>query len=85
MSEWHPILAAVETSPAVWELRAPDGKPYGRVELRRTVDGPRYRCEHRGELLGWATTLRLGCERVHQAYVRGHGPAGGAVAAWPGM
>ena len=54
---WHPVLAAVEISTAVWSLQDQFGE-YGRVELRRTVDGLRYRCEHRGELIGWATTLR---------------------------
>lgn len=72
---WHPILAAVEVEPAVWVLRDQFGE-YGRVELRRTLDGPRYRCEHAGALIGWAATLRVGCERVHAAYLRAHGPGG---------
>lgn len=73
---WHPILAAVEEAPAVWSIRD-QYREYGRVELRRTVDGPRYRCEYRGVLIGWATTLRVGCEHVHAAYLRAHGPQGG--------
>lgn len=34
----------------------------------------RYRVMYRGELLGWAVTLRLACERLHATYVRAHGP-----------
>ncbi len=70
---WHPVLAAVEVSTAVWSLQDQSGE-YGRIELRRTVDGLRYRCEHRGELIGWATTLRRGCSEIHGAYLRAHGP-----------
>ena len=70
---WHPVLAAVEVEPAVWSMRD-QFREYGRVELRRTVDGPRYRCEHAGTLIGWATTLRRACEGVHEAYIRAHGP-----------
>jgi predicted transcriptional regulator len=83
MSEWHPLLATVEVTPTVWELRAPDGRVYGRVALRRTADGPRYRCEHETVLIGWATSLRVACERVHGEYLRAHGPSGGPVARWP--
>lgn len=76
-STWHPLLAAVEIEPAVWSLRDQQGE-YGRVALRRTKDGPRYRCEHRGTLIGWATSLRVACERVHGAYLAAHGPGAGA-------
>ena len=54
---WHPILSAAEIQPAVWLLCDQRGDD-GRVELRRTQDGPRYQHEFRGELIGWATTLR---------------------------
>lgn len=72
---WHPILAAVELEPAVWSLRDQAGE-YGRVELRRAGDDIRYRCEFRGELIGWATSLRAACEGVHRAYLASHGPGG---------
>jgi len=80
---WHPILSAVEVQPAVWVLRDQRGD-YGRVELRRTKDGPRYRCEYAGELIGWTTTLRGACAGVHEAYLRSHGPSGPPKAAWGG-
>lgn len=52
------------------------GVVYGRVDIRRVHQGAqvRYRCEFRGELIGWSTTLSLACERVHQAFLRSHGP-----------
>ena len=93
MADWHPILAAVEGPTGTWRLVDPQGREYGRVELRRVrtrrADAapsaadtasalpdavPRYRATWQGELLGWATTLRHACERVHGAYVRAHGP-----------
>lgn len=75
MPEWHPILAAVEIEPAVWSMRNA-GIEYGRIELRRTHDGPRYRCEQAGEIIGWTTTLRGACMGVHRAYIANHGPSG---------
>lgn len=64
-------------------MRDPDGRDYGSVELRRvTPDTLRYRAEHRGNLIGWATTLRVACEHVHAAYIAAHGPGGGPVADW---
>lgn len=64
----------------------PDGTPYGTVEIRRVQHGAqvRYRAIWRGDVLGWSTSLRLACERVHAAYVRTHGPQGGPVARWEG-
>lgn len=93
MADWHPILAAVEGPTGTWRLVDPQGREYGRVELRRVrtrradaappasdavIPQPehvaRYRAVWGDELLGWATTLRHACERVHGAYVRAHGP-----------
>lgn len=74
MGDWHPILEAVEISTGAWSMQDQQG-PYGRVELRRTADGPKYRCEFRGELIGWASTLRRACWEVRGAYIRSHGPA----------
>ena len=79
-SEWHPILAAVEREPGIWDMVDPMGVAYGHVEIRRTSDGLRYRCEHRGELIGWATSLRVACLRIHRAYIRAHTPVSGLEA-----
>lgn len=52
------------------------GLEYGRIDIRRVAGGTevRYRCEFRSELIGWATTLSLASERIHQAFLRSHGP-----------
>lgn len=74
---WHPLLATRETRPGLWHLTDPGGRDYGTIEIRRTPDGPRYRCVFRNDVIGWATSLKLGCERIHAAYLRSHGPQGG--------
>tara|TARA_R110002020_G_scaffold48774_7_gene139050 strand:+ start:1020 stop:1229 length:210 start_codon:yes stop_codon:yes gene_type:complete len=57
----------------------PQEREYGTIELVRvpmpdgTSEG-RYKVMFRGELLGWAKTLRLATERLHATYVRTHGP-----------
>ncbi|WP_424445754.1 hypothetical protein [Microbacterium sp. CH-015] len=42
----------------------------------------RYRVSFRGELIGWSTTLRIACERLHAEFLRNHGPNGGPIASW---
>jgi len=82
-ADWHPFLSAEEPQPGVWTLTAQyDSEPYGRVEIRRTSDGPRYRVELYGQLIGWSTTLRLALDRVHGAYLKTLGPGGAAKADW---
>ena len=83
MSDWHPILAAVEGPIGCWRMIDPHGREYGSVMLvRARRDGgerePVYKCERDGELLGWAVALRSGCALVHDAFLRSHGPQGGA-------
>ena len=84
--EWHPIMAAVEGPPGVWRMLDASGRDYGRVEIRRVMAGSeiRYKTVWRGEVLGWATTLREACARVHDAYLRAHGPGGVPMADWGG-
>ena len=78
-STWHPLLELQEPTPGRWELNDYIGRPYGTIEIRRTPGGVRYRCEHQGDLIGWASTLRLAAERVHQTFLRTHGPQGGSI------
>jgi hypothetical protein len=56
---------------------------YGSIEIRRVnaID-VRYRASFQGEVIGWSTTLRLACERVHAEFHRCHGPNGGPIASW---
>lgn len=82
MPDWHPIMAAEEREPGVWTMVDPLGQEYGRVEIRRTADGIRYRAEMRGQELGWGRSLRQSCMVVHSAYLRTLGPQGGPVARW---
>ncbi|MFE1644122.1 hypothetical protein ACFM35_00900 [Microbacterium sp. P01] len=81
---WHPLYAARELEPGVWVLTDAQDREYGRIEIRRVTAGVvRYRCAYRGELLGWSTTLRLACERVHRAFISSHGPV--PFAGYPAM
>jgi hypothetical protein len=43
----------------------------------------RYKAMRRGDVIGWAKTLREACERVHQAYLQAHGP--GPFAGYPDL
>jgi hypothetical protein len=84
MADWHPIEAAVEGPTGVWRMVAPDGSEYGRIELRRVMNGTelRYKVMRHGDVIGWAVTLRDACYRVHMAFLASHGPGGGAIADW---
>ncbi len=83
VAEWHPFLSAEEPEPGVWTLTAQyDSEPYGRVEIRRTEKGVRYKAELYGQVIGWATTLRVALDQVHGRYLRTLGPGGAAKADW---
>ncbi|MBW9118901.1 hypothetical protein JNB63_02215 [Microbacterium trichothecenolyticum] len=83
MADWHPIMAAVEGPVGVWRMVDPMGREYGRVELRRVAGGElRYKAMSGGEVLGWASTLREACFRLHTAFLAAHGPGGGSVSDW---
>lgn len=72
--EWHPILAAREARPGLWRMIDTLDREYGTIELRRVNGDVRYKCTYRGDLIGWATSLRVACERVHALFLRDHGP-----------
>lgn len=74
---WHPQLLARESPPAQWVMLDSRHVEAGRIELRRTEAGPRYRVEHRGTVLGWATSLKVASERLHRAIISEGAPAGG--------
>lgn len=74
---WHPQLLARESPPARWSMLDSKGAVVGTIELRRTEDGPRYKVEHRGQLLGWAISLKVASERLHRVIISAHAPGGG--------
>lgn len=86
MDKWHPIMAAIEGPTGVWIMADPQGREYGRIEIRRVMGGAetRYKAIWRGEVIGWATSLKTACERVHAAYIAAHGPGGRPMADWGG-
>ena len=80
---WHPILAVREDPTGTWHMVDGFDRVYGTIEIRRVnTDEVRYRASFRGEVIGWSTTLRLACERVHSQFLRQHGPNGGPIANW---
>lgn len=80
---WHPLLAAQEGPTGTWSLVDGFDRLYGTIELRRlNATEVRYRASFRGEVIGWSSTLRLACERVHGEFLSNHGPDGGPMASW---
>lgn len=69
MSSWHPLLATWEERPGLWEIRTPDGEPYGCVEIRRSGTHVFYRCWYGEVELHPVTTLRAATMSVHRAYI----------------
>lgn len=84
MSEWHPIMAAVEGPTGTWRMIDPQDREYGVIEIRRVMNGEQvaYRVTMRGEVIGWAHTLRLACHKVHVTYLATMGNPGPPVADW---
>ncbi|MGC5169596.1 hypothetical protein ACPW96_04905 [Micromonospora sp. DT81.3] len=68
--EWHPVLAAHEGPTGTWRMIDPQGRVYGRVQIRRLNGEIRYRAELGAELLGWANSLKLATYRLHMAHLR---------------
>ncbi|QKJ19746.1 hypothetical protein [Microbacterium hominis] len=82
-NRWYPLLAAQEGPTGTWSMVDGFDSVYGVIELRRVNAAEvRYRASFRGEVIGWSSTLRLACERVHSEFLRNHGPNGGPTASW---
>lgn len=79
-------MAAVEGPTGVWRMVDPSGSEYGTAEMRRVMNGTdiRYRVARHGEVIGWSTTLREACWRLHQAYLSAHNSSGAPAADWGG-
>lgn len=82
MGDWHPILAAIEVSPGVWEMIDAQGKKYGDVRFVRRGDELGYRADRDGELVGYYKTLRSARKAVHERFLASHGPQGPPPNPW---
>src|SRR5688572_8866297 len=66
----HPLLATQEGPTGTWSMVDGFDRVYGTIELRRlNATDVRYRASFRGEVIGWSSTLRLACERVHNEFL----------------
>lgn len=75
MTAWHPIFITTEPTPGVWEMKTDlDYAPLGKIELRRTDGGPRYKVTLHGELIGWAMSLKIATEKLWEAYIASKNP-----------
>ena len=75
-NHWHPMLAAVEVEPGVWQLTSQTG-PYAIVRLLEIGGERGYRATTYAEpriLIGYRRTLRAACEAAHRHWLRQHGP-----------
>lgn len=80
---WHPLLAAQEGPTGTWTLADAFDRVYGTIEIRRVnATDIRYCASFQGVVIGWSTTLRIACERVHDEFLRNHGPNSGPIASW---
>ncbi len=81
MASWHPLLASWEDRPGWWELRTPEGDPYGHVEIRRSGSVVFYRCWLWEIELSPATSLRAATMRIRRADIStlSPGPPPGGV------
>jgi hypothetical protein len=77
-------MAAVEGPTGTWRMVDPSGREYGRVETRRVMNGRQvaYKAVHRGDVIGWAHTLRLACYKIHMADLAKAGNPGPPAADW---
>jgi len=84
VSEWHPIMAAVQGPTGTWRMIDAQGREYGVIEIRRVMNGEQvaYRANFRVEVIGSAHTLRLACHKIHVAYLATMGNPGPPAADW---
>jgi hypothetical protein len=82
MADWHPLLAARETSPGHWYMIDGLEKPYGHIRFVRRGDQVGYRadrCQEDGtliDLVGYFRALKPATAAVHSAFLRAHGALG---------
>ncbi|MBN9607586.1 MAG: hypothetical protein J0G30_13365 [Actinomycetales bacterium] len=75
---WHPLLAAVEVEPGVWEMHGQHVDRYGVVRLVRRGPEVGYRADlergGRAHTVGYFRTLRAATAAVHRAWIGGLAP-----------
>lgn len=71
MNDWHPMLATREGPTGTWHMLDPDGREYGRIEIRRVMNGTdvMHKATRPDGAVLWCRTLRAACERLHEAYL----------------
>jgi len=83
---WHPLLAAVETTPGTWFLLDSYGQPHSVVRMVRRGDELGYRAEtwtpepDLRDLVGYYRTLRAATKAAHMRYVASLGNPGPPIA-----
>jgi hypothetical protein len=76
---WHPLLAAVETTPGHWVMLDGVDKPYGVIDLVKRGDELGYRANRVDATetvtlqVGYFRTLRTSAWEIHRAFLRAHG------------
>jgi hypothetical protein len=79
MSDWHPILAAVEVEPGRWEMRGYGERLYGEIRFVRRGPELGYRAEfverdgERRQPRYWRS-LSAAAMDLHRLFVASHGP-----------
>ena len=67
---WHPVFLTTEVSPGVWEMQHQTSYgPFGRIEIRRVRDQVRYKVTLGRDVIGWATSLQVACEKLYRAWI----------------
>jgi hypothetical protein len=77
MSDWHPILAAVEVEPGDWRMVAQYDDCYGAIRFlarERRYQATTWAEQPEGrKLVGYFITLKASVEATHHLFVRSHG------------
>ena len=82
MTDWHPILAAIEHEPGIWHMTDPTGKQYAIVRLLERDGELGYRAvtwAERSEdrqLIGYYTNLKAATMAAHMRFIGEHGQGG---------
>jgi hypothetical protein len=82
VTQWHPIIAAVEIEPGHWQMISPMNERYAIIVLLEIRGERGYRVvtwaanSTQRRLVGYFRTLRAAAWAGHQHYLRGMGAPG---------